>query len=126
MSKRKKRSKLEERVGDVLEPLGFTYETADFEYSIPKKYLADFSYGCFHVEVKGWFRPGDRQKYKAVRKAMADRGEFLVFLLQSPNKKCSKANKITMAEWCEKEDIPWFDDPEKLAWYVLGKDMVTE
>jgi hypothetical protein len=123
MGSKRKRSGFEDQVAEVLEPAGFQYESASLLYYTPHQYTPDFSFGQFHVEVKGWFRPGDRLKYKTIKKSMEDRGEILVFLFQYPNKKCSKHNKITMSEWADKEDIPWFDDPEKLAWWVLGKDM---
>lgn len=114
----KKRSKLEEQVGAVLEPRGFQYEPCKLAYTVEKLYTPDFCYGPLSVEVKGWFRPGDRQKYKAIDRALRGRGETFCFIFQDPNKKCSKGAKITMAEWADKEDIAWFACAEDLlGWW---------
>jgi len=117
-----KRSAFEETVGATLEPLGFSYEAVEFMYWTPSKYTPDFSLGTLHVEVKGWFRPGDRKKYKSIAESIQGAGEHLVFLLQNGNKKCSKHNKITMGEWCDKHKIPWFSTPEELWEWWDGAD----
>ena len=101
----KYRSGLEERIGAILEPEGFLYEPHSIPYTVEKKYTPDFVLGALMVEVKGWFRPGDTQKYKAIHDSM-DFHE-LVFVLQSPRKKVRKNTKITMGEWCDKYGIFW-------------------
>ena len=121
MSKRQKRSGLEERVGEVLEPAGFLYEAMKMSYMIQHAYTPDFSIGNTLVEVKGFFRPGDRQKYKAIRSEATELGWDLVFVLQKPNSKVQKGAKLTMSGWCEKEGIPWFCEKtlEDLIKYAL-------
>ena len=73
------------------------------------------------MEAKGWFRPGDRQKYKAIRDSLGEDFE-LVFLLQYPEKKVSKGAQLTMAGWCNKEKLQWFADPQLLSDYVHSGD----
>jgi hypothetical protein len=114
--KKKKRSGFEERMGAVLEPAGFSYEPHALTYTVTKRYTPDFVLGDTLVEAKGWFRPGDRQKYKAVVKTLLF--QELVFLLQYPNKKVQKGAKLTMAGWCNKEGIRWFEDPEAVVTYA--------
>jgi hypothetical protein len=112
-----KRSKLEVRVGNVLELCGFKYEAAEVAYTIPATYTPDFIKGEVIVEVKGWFRAGDRQKYKNIAKSIQDDQKLFVFVLQDPDKKCSKSNKITMGQWCDKHNIPWWaeDDTARMC-----------
>jgi hypothetical protein len=119
--KRKHRSTLEQRVGAILEPAGFDYEAYNLPYQIEHKYTPDFSVGDLMVEVKGWLRPGDRQKYKAIRDSLTDMNLQFVFVLQSPHKKVQKGAKSSISQWCEKEGIPWFaeDDLESLINFAL-------
>ena len=118
-----KRSGFEEKVGQILEPEGFMYETTKHHYTIAHKYTPDFVLGEILVECKGWFRPGDRQKYRAVRDGLKQdlfENWELVFLLQSPNKRVQKGAQLTMAGWCDKEGIKWFsmDNIEDLIAYA--------
>ena len=110
MGIKKKRSTLESRVGEILEPAGFDYEAYKIPYFIEHMYTPDFSIGNLMVEVKGWFRPGDRQKYKAIRDSMNDINCTFVFVLQAPNKRVQKGAKSTMSQWCDKEGIPWYSE----------------
>ena len=121
MSIKKKRSGFEERMGEVLERDGFLYEPYSIPYTISHKYTPDFTLGNVLVECKGWFRPGDRQKYKAIRDSLSEDMEF-IFLLQSPLKKLSKGAELTMAGWCNKENLNWFSCPEALVDYVMSGD----
>jgi len=114
-----KRSGFEDRLGSVLEPAGFLYEPFKTEYVIPHKYTPDFVHGDILVEAKGWFRPGDRQKYKAIRDSLGS--QELVFVLQYPLKRVQKGAKLTMGGWCDKEDIVWFATPEELIDYANAK-----
>jgi len=108
------RSKLEERVGDWMEDLGGTYESHKVVYSIPKKYTPDFTFEDYkvHIEIKGWFRSGDRQKYKAISEALWNQGWKLVFVFQNPHKKVAKGAKTTMADWCDNNGIAWFAEED--------------
>ncbi len=130
MSSRAKRSKFEQDMANVLEPAGFTYESDSAVYPMYSKYTPDFVYRLsgteeVWVEAKGWFRPGDRKKYKAIRDALGRHGrdspaKELVFLLQAPNKKVQKGAQLTMSGWCEKEGLRWFSDPKELAQWATG------
>ena len=108
--KSNKRSTLEERVGRVLEPAGFLYEPYKIPYRIEHQYTPDFTIGNMLIEVKGWLRPGDRQKYKAVRDACQELGCDFAFVLQSPNKKVQKGAKSSISDWCDKEGIRWWSE----------------
>ena len=113
-SKRAYRSGVEESLGDTLVPAGALYEPYKIPYWMPGNYTPDFvfEHGEYYqilVEAKGWFRPGDTKKYKAIREAcMAGGRRELVFILQYPHKKVRKGSKLTMAQWCEKEGLRWF------------------
>lgn len=124
--KSKYRSTLEQRVGAVLEPAGFLYEAYKIPYQIEHKYTPDFSVGGLMIEIKGWLRPGDRQKYKAIRDAMNDLNLTFCFVLQAPHKKVQKGAKGTISQWCEKEGIPWYSehDLDELIKFALEVDNV--
>jgi len=123
---RGKRSKFELVCSEVLEPAGFEYEPCPFEYIVERKYTPDFLHKDVLVECKGWFRPGDRQKYKAIRDSLArdDKRDWpeqeLVFLLYAPKKKVSKGAQLTMAGWCDKEGLKHFSSPTEVVEYVNG------
>jgi len=104
------RSSLESRVGSWVGPLGGLYEAFQVPYAIPRTYTPDFSFEHegVHVEVKGYFRAGDRQKYAAIAEQMVDDGWTYVFILQNPNKPVGKGAKLTMGGWCDKHGITWF------------------
>lgn len=120
--KKKKRSGLEERVAPTLEEAGFSYESERVAYVVHRYYTPDFTLGDTMVEVKGYFRPGDTQKYKAINDSWPHRQ--LVFVLQNPHKRIRKGLPMTMADWCDKHDIPWYaeDDLESLVQDLLGVD----
>ena len=84
------------------------YEPHQIEYSVPRKYTPDFAYKNIIVEAKGYFREGDTQKYRAIHGQTCRNGLRLVFVLMNPNKKVRKGASLTMAGWCDKNDIPWF------------------
>ena len=119
-SKRKYRSLFEQDMGQVLEAEGFEYEPYKIPYWTPGNYTPDFVLGDILVEAKGYFRPGDTKKYKAIRDALKEEGgsRELVFLLQYPGKRVRKGTKLTMSDWCEKENIEWFDIPEDVVDYA--------
>jgi hypothetical protein len=124
MATKNKRSGFEERMGTILEPAGFEYEVLQVPYKVEHKYTPDWVYDTGRgvlllVEAKGWFRPGDRLKYKSIRESLWVSGDKeLVFLLQYPYKKVQKGSKTTMYEWCDKEGIEWFCTPEELIDYA--------
>lgn len=110
------RSKLEQMVATLL---GDTWDYEPFKvyYETKHNYTPDFVQGGILVEVKGYFRPGDTQKYKAIRDSLEEDQE-LVFFLSSPFKKVRKGAMLTMSQWCDKEGLKWFIDGEDLKDYA--------
>jgi hypothetical protein len=84
------------------------YEPCRIAYTIRKNYTPDFVKGKYHIEVKGFFRSGDRQKYKSIAEQMKFEGKELIFLMPRPDSKVAKGNKITYTQWCNKYDIKIF------------------
>ena len=102
------RSNFEETVSKVLKE--FDYEPFRVPYTIHRHYCPDFVHdpsGTL-VECKGFFREGDTKKYTSVRDSLP-RHQQLVFVLMNPDKKVRKGGKLTMAEWCERENIKWYN-----------------
>lgn len=123
MSRKSKRSRFrstfEQDVAKVLQD--FDYEPFTVPYTISRSYRPDFVHAASGVlvECKGFFREGDTKKYTSIRDSLPD-GQELVFVLMQPNKKIRKAAKMTMAEWCDKEGILWYniETLEELISYV--------
>ena len=111
MSRRSKnstfRSTFEEDVSKILKE--FDYEPFTVPYTIERSYRPDFVHSASGVlvECKGYFRDGDTKKYTSVRDSLPE-GQTLVFVLMQPNKKIRKGAKMTMAQWCDKENILWY------------------
>jgi hypothetical protein len=105
------RSKLE---AECYKKLGteWEYEPERIPYTIQKKYLPDFVKGKFYIEVKGFFRVGDRQKYRSIAEALREDNKELIFLMPRPQAKVAKGNKITYTEWCKKNKIQIFSTKE--------------
>ena len=102
------RSKLEEKVADLLEGLGvsYEYEPEKLSYTIEHNYTPDFVLPNYiYLETKGYWDPADRRKVLAVKRDNPDVELRMVF--QSPFNTISKKSKTTYAQWCEKHDIPW-------------------
>lgn len=102
------RSKLEERVADLMVELGvkYEYESTKIPYIIRHNYTPDFLLpNGVYLECKGYWEPEDRRKIKAVKEANPDMDLRMVF--QSPFNTISKKSKTTYAQWCEKLNIPW-------------------
>lgn len=111
MKLKKYRNKFEKTIGEILWGL-CRYEPFRIPYIIHRKYTPDFvgdtkSGIQLLVECKGYFRVGDTQKYKSIRDSLGQSQE-LVFVLHNPNKRVRKGSQMTMAEWCEKENLLWF------------------
>ena len=102
------RSKLEERVADLLAELGvsYEYESTKVPYVIQHNYTPDFLLpnGVF-LETKGYWDSDDRRKIKAVKTLNPELDIRMVF--QSPYNTISKKSKTTYAQWCERNGIPW-------------------
>jgi predicted nuclease of restriction endonuclease-like RecB superfamily len=104
----KYRSKLEERVADLLQGLGisYEYESTKVPYTIQHNYCPDFILpNHVYLETKGYWDPNDRRKVLAVKRDNPDLDLRMVF--QAPYNKINKKSKTTYAQWCEKHDIPW-------------------
>lgn len=102
------RSKLEEKVADLLVELGvkYEYETVKVPYVIEHVYTPDFILpNGIHLECKGYWESEDRRKIKAVKTLHPDLDLRMVF--QAPFNTISKRSKTTYAKWCERHDIPW-------------------
>lgn len=108
----KYRSGFEKDVAQQLQPFGFTYESCQVPYKIERVYTPDFVYEnqgfTYYIECKGYFRAGDTQKYRSVKKCLAENQE-LIFVLMNPKQKVSKSTKNTMAQWCDKNNMLWYD-----------------
>ena len=102
------RSKLEEKVADLLVDLGvkYEYETTRVRYIIQHVYTPDFVLpNGVVLECKGYWEPADRRKIRAVKELNPNLDLRMVF--QAPFNKISKKSKTTYAKLCEKHDIPW-------------------
>ena len=102
------RSKLEERIADLLQELGvsYEYESTRVPYTIQHFYNPDFILPNYvHLEAKGYWTPQDRRKILAVKKENPDLDLRMVF--QAPYNTISKKSKTTYAQWCEQHAIPW-------------------
>ena len=102
------RSKLEERVADLLCELGvdYEYESTTIPYVIRHNYTPDFLLpNGVYLETKGYWEAEDRRKIKAVKEQNPELDIRMVF--QSPYNTISKNSKTTYAKWCEKHNIPW-------------------
>jgi hypothetical protein len=123
----KYRSKFESRVAPVMEKAGGVYEGDRITYVTTSTYTPDFvftnPYGeIIFVECKGYFRPGDTKKYRAIAEEILDIGSVdFVFLLQCPSKPVRKGAKLTMGEWCDKYGIRWFQTPEEVVAYANNR-----
>ena len=116
------RSRLEGRIAKWMElnGLDYEYESLKLNYVVEATYTPDFVLpNGVMLEAKGWFRPDDRRKLLAVRKANPEADIRLVF--QQPNNTLSKTSKTSYADWATKNGFPWcnasqipvewFDDP---------------
>ena len=102
------RSGLEEKVADLLESLGisYEYESKKVPYIIQHNYTPDFLLPNYtYLETKGYWDANDRRKILAVKKANPEIDLRMIF--QSPYNKISKQSKTTYAQWCERHAIPW-------------------
>jgi len=108
----KYRSKLEKECHQLLGISEWEYEPHRVAYTIRKNYTPDFVRGDYYIEVKGFFRSGDRQKYRSIAEQLKFEGKHLIFLMPKPNAKVAKGNKITYREWCKKNDIQIFGTNE--------------
>ena len=100
------RSGLEKKFAELTPRGMFKFEPYTIPYTIHRNYKPDFVFGDYLIECKGYFRAGDTQKYTAIRDSLA--GQELIFVLSDPNKKLRKGAKMTMGQWCDKEELQFF------------------
>ena len=97
------------------------YEDKILSYTVRKNYVCDFT--CItrngktiYIEVKGWFRPEDRTKMRAVK---ADNPSIDIRFLFDKDNRLNKNSKMTYSMWCEKYGFKyafgtapkeWFDE----------------
>ena len=107
----KYRSKLEKECHQLLGK-EWEYEPNRIAYTVRRNYTPDFVNGDYYIEVKGFFRVGDVQKYRAIAEQLRFENKHLVFLMPQPDKKTRKGGKITYRQWCAKYDIKIFSTKE--------------
>jgi len=100
----KYRSRLEKRVADALTKK-WQYEPEAFRYTMERTYTPDFVHRNIWIEVKGFFRAGDRKKYLSVQ-AYYPR-KRIIFLFSDPNKPITRykrkdGTRMTHGEWATK------------------------
>lgn len=96
------RSGLEERLGKHLDKhaIPYLYEVEKFAYVTESKYTPDFFLpNGVIIEAKGFFKPSDRRKMLAVKKAHPHLDIRFVF---QRNNTLSKQSKTTYGDWCDK------------------------
>jgi len=122
------RSKLEEKVADLLVELGvkYEYETTKVPYVIEHVYTPDFILpNGVVLECKGYWDSDDRRKIKAVKTLNPELDLRMVF--QAPFNTISKRSKTTYAKWCEKNKFQFCDRVIPEEWIQeKGKNMHPE
>ena len=103
----KYRSKLEKECHQLLGK-EWEYEPNRIAYTVRRNYTPDFVLGDYYIEVKGFFRTGDTQKYKAIAEQLGFENKSLIFLMPRPDSKTRKGGKITYRKWCAKHNIEIF------------------
>jgi hypothetical protein len=102
------RSGLEEKVADLLQGLGVTYEyeSTKVPYILQCNYTPDFLLpNGVYLETKGQLTEEDRRKMKAVKNANPELD--IRFVFQAPYNKIYKGSKTTYATWAEKHGFKW-------------------
>ena len=98
------------------------YEPEKFEWIPPKaKYTPDFKVAVetrqgdyFFVEYKGYLRPKDRTKMKAIKEQHPDTD--IRFVFQNANKKLYKGSKTEYWMWAEQHGFPWAEGEIPEEW----------
>lgn len=125
-TKTKSRSGLEDRIikhinqnTNQLKKVGVEvdYECEKIKYTqvLNRTYNPDFTLYTndgeeIHFEAKGYWRPADRQKHKAIKLCNNDLN--IVFIFENPKNKISKKSKTTYADYCDKNGYKWVSEKE--------------
>lgn len=108
------RSSFEKRASEILTKVGvqFEYEVDTIPYVLSLNYLPDFKLSDenIYVETKGFFKPEDRRKLRAVKKANPDLDIRIWF--QRDNY-LNKTKKSKYSDWAIKNGFP----------YIVGEDL---
>jgi hypothetical protein len=102
------RSKLEDRLCDMLTAAGvsFEYEPETWEYEVParvSKYTPDLKIDKKYYEIKGRFDADDRKKMKL----LWEQGYKFTMVFDKPGNKITSTSRTTYGMWCDKQGIPW-------------------
>lgn len=103
----KLRSGFEERVVKALDKdnVPYLYEAESFEYVLTSRYKPDiFLKNGVILELKGFWKPSDRRKHKAMKEQHPDLDIRMVF---QRNNTLTRTSKQTYGDWCDKHGIPW-------------------
>jgi predicted nuclease of restriction endonuclease-like RecB superfamily len=106
-------SKAEVKFAEAMDEKGISwmYESESFPWVPPKKkYTPDFMLykkdgGKMFIEYKGYLRPTDKTKMKAIRNQYPDLD--LRFVFQNARKPIYKGSKTTYAMWAERHGYLW-------------------
>lgn len=96
------------------------YEPERLDWIPPaRKYTPDYKVrrhdgSYFFVEYKGYLRPQDKTKMKAIRKQYPDLD--IRFVFQNANKPSYKGSKTTYGMWAEKNDFLWAEGTIPEEW----------
>lgn len=108
------KSKLEESVWGRLKNQfhGVTYEPDKYKYTQPaieRTYTPDFKTGSekVYIEAKGLLDLETRKKMLWFKEANPD--IRIIFLFQNPDKRITKASKVTYGMWADANGFEWLD-----------------
>lgn len=122
LNKHGHRSNLETSVLHMLKKIkgvNAEYECTKIPYTVQKNYVPDFTIltkdgRTVHIEVKGWFRPEDRVKMRAVKASNPTIDVRFVF---GANNKLAKGSQMTYSDWCEKYDFMYAFNTIPKEWF---------
>lgn len=91
--------------------LKYSYESAKIPYLLAGHYIPDFIFeapnGLIYVECKGYFRPEDKRKLRAVKKQHPELDIRLLFY----------SKKLKDIKWCEKNGFRYAIDTIPAEWF---------
>ncbi len=83
----------------------FKYEPCKIPYTYIANYTPDFVIGDIYIEVKGYFKPADRKKMRAVKNSHPDLDIRLWFMQDNYLSNKTKANRYS--DWADKNGFPY-------------------
>lgn len=111
------RSSFEDKVVADLNRLNinYAYESVKLTYTQTHTYTPDIVLSNnIIVELKGYFKPGDRGKHKRVR--MSNPELDIRFVFQNARKTINKTSKTTYGDWADKNGFKWAEGSIPLEW----------